>query len=42
MNRKAYIEIKKIKGNEYAYISTNIWDEKEKKEIKKKQILRKI
>ncbi len=39
MNRKAYIEIKKIKGNEYAYISTNIWDEKEKKEIKKSKYL---
>ncbi len=39
MNKKAYIEIKKIKGNEYAYISTNIWDEKRKKETKKRKYL---
>ena len=34
-NATGHIEIKKIKGNLYAYYTLNIWDKTTKKEIKK-------
>ena len=37
-----HIEIKKIKGNLYAYYTVNKWDKRTKKEIKKSRYMGKI
>ncbi len=41
-NATGHIEIKKIKGNLYAYYTLNIWDKTTKKEIKKSKYIGKL
>ena len=40
--RSGHIEVKKIKGNLYAYYTVNKWDKRTKKEIKKSRYMGRV